>query len=196
MSGGRRAGCYSDQVSRGRASGFQGAEPTGLPPHSTHWCRHGLAEPELPIKGLARDLRGFGSCEPQVRRREPTEPEYVNSFHREVPNLKTAASKKRSVQSSATAGRKVTSAATPAKVAPKSDEPKVERVTKQERLLTLLSQAEGASIEEMMQATDWQQHSVRGFLAGTVKKKLGFSLTTSKAAGDVRRYRIETRRGR
>jgi len=43
-----------------------------------------------------------------------------------------------------------------------------------------------------MQATDWQQHSVRGFLAGTVKKKLGFSLTTSKAAGDVRRYRVET----
>ncbi len=108
-------------------------------------------------------------------------------------NLKTAASKKRSVQSSATARRKVTTAA---KVPPKSDEPKVARVTKQERLLTLLSQADGASIEEMMQATDWQQHSVRGFLAGTVKKKLGFSLTTSKAANDVRRYRIETRRGR
>jgi hypothetical protein len=58
-------------------------------------------------------------------------------------NLKTAASKKRSVKSSATARRKVTSAATAAKVPPKSDEPKVERVTKQERLLTLLSQAEG-----------------------------------------------------
>jgi Protein of unknown function (DUF3489) len=100
-------------------------------------------------------------------------------------NLKTTASKKRSVKSSATA-RRVTSAAATAKAPPKSDEPKVERVTKQERLLTLLSQAEGASIEEMMQATDWQQHSVRGFLAGTVKKKLGFSLTTSKAAGDVR----------
>jgi Transposase, Mutator family len=38
-----------------------------------------------PLKGSPRDLRGLGSCERQVRRREPTEPEYVNSFHREVP---------------------------------------------------------------------------------------------------------------
>src|SRR5580704_14013991 len=36
-------------------------------------------------RGSPRDLRGFGSCERQVRRREPTEPEYVNPFHREVP---------------------------------------------------------------------------------------------------------------
>jgi Protein of unknown function (DUF3489) len=83
-----------------------------------------------------------------------------------------------------------------AKTLRKADEPRGERVTKQERMLTLLSRPEGASIAEMMQATDWQQHSVRGFLAGTVKKKLGFSLTASKAAGDVRRYRIATRRGR
>ena len=71
---------------------------------------------------------------------------------------------------SATARRKVTSAAAAAKTPLKSDEPKVERVTKQERVLSLLSQSEGASIEEMMQVTDWQ-HSVRGFLAGTVKKE-------------------------
>jgi hypothetical protein len=48
----------------------------------------------------------------------------------------------------------------------------------------------------MMQATDWQQHSVRGFLAGTVKRKLGFPLTSSKPNDGVRRYRIETRRAR
>ena len=59
----------------------------------------------------------------------------------------------------------------------------------------MLSRPEGASIEEMMQATDWQQHSVRGFLAGTVKKKLGFPLTSSKAEASARRYRIEKRRG-
>jgi hypothetical protein len=105
-------------------------------------------------------------------------------------NPKSATPTKRSVKSNATSRRKVASAAATTPL--KADEPKIARVTEQERLLTLLNQAEGASIEEMMQATDWQQHSVRGFLAGTVKKKLGFSLTTSKAAGDVRRYRVET----
>ena len=80
---------------------------------------------------------------------------------------------------------------------PKPAEAQLEgRVTKHERLLTLLSRPEGASIEDMMQATKWQQHSVRGFLAGTVKKKLGFSLRSSKLSGELRRYRIETRRGR
>jgi Protein of unknown function (DUF3489) len=63
-------------------------------------------------------------------------------------------------------------------------------------MLTLLSQTEGASIAEMMRATGWQQHSVRGFLAGTVKSKLGFSLTSLKPEDGVRRYRIEPRRGR
>jgi Protein of unknown function (DUF3489) len=46
----------------------------------------------------------------------------------------------------------------------------------------------------MMQATDCQQHAVRGFLAGTVKKKLGFPLTSLKPNDGARRYRIETRR--
>ncbi len=67
------------------------------------------------------------------------------------------------------------------------------RTTKQELVLTLLSREEGASIEEVMVATGWQQHSVRGFFAGTVKKKLGFSLVSSRNGAEVRRYRIETR---
>jgi len=78
----------------------------------------------------------------------------------------------------------------------KSEGPQREEVTKQERMLTLLSRPEGASIAEMMQATDWQQHSVRGFLAGTVKRKLGFLLTSSKPKEGVRCYCIKPRRGR
>ena len=128
-------------------------------------------------------------------------------------NMKSAAPKKGSAQSKAASRRKVTSPAATAKKPPRSveskaervaaaktlrkaDEPKAERVTKQGRVLTLLSQQNGASIAEMMQATDWQQHSVRGFLAGTVKKKLGLSLTSVKPNDGVRRYRIETRRVR
>jgi len=129
----------------------------------------------------------------------------------ESQNLKSAAPKKGKAKSSALRRGKGMSATVIAKKPPRSvvpkskqaadktpvkvEEPQRERVTKQERMLTLLSRPDGASIAEMMQVTDWQQHSVRGFLAGTVKMKLGFSLTTSKLVGDVRRYRIETRRG-
>ena len=121
---------------------------------------------------------------------------HVPPFHREVPEPHDLRTQEGSVKSNATSRRKVTSAAANTKTPSKADEPKAERVTKQERVLTLLSQPEGVSIEEMMQTTDWQQHCVRGFLAGTVKRKLGFSLTSLKPNGGVRRYRIETRRGR
>ena len=83
-----------------------------------------------------------------------------------------------------------------AKMPPQADKQQDERVTKQERMLTLLSRPDGASIAEMMHATNWQQHSVRGFLAGTVKRKLGFVLTSSKPGDGVRCYHIERRRGR
>lgn len=69
-------------------------------------------------------------------------------------------------------------------------------MTKHDRIVSLLSRADGATIPELMAATGWQQHSVRGFLAGTVKKKLGLALTSFKVNGEVRRYRIAPRRGR
>jgi Protein of unknown function (DUF3489) len=129
------------------------------------------------------------------RNRESTAPKKGSAksntpSRRKVPS--TAATAKKPPRSVETKAERVAAAKTPMK----ADEPRVERVTKQERVLTLLSQSEGASIEEMMQATDWQQHSVRGFLAGTVRKKLGFLLTSLKPNGSVRRYRIETRRVR
>ena len=85
----------------------------------------------------------------------------------------------------------------PRKLEPPPVQPRVEgHVTKHAQFLNLLNRPEGASIEDMMQATEWQQHSVRGFLAGTVKKKMGLTLMSSKAEGEVRRYWIATRRGR
>ena len=77
-----------------------------------------------------------------------------------------------------------------------ADAASLPRTTKQDAVLTLLSRVEGASVGELSAATSWQTHSVRGFLAGTVKKKLGFVLSSSKSEDGVRRYRIEPRRGR
>ncbi len=81
---------------------------------------------------------------------------------------KTAAPKKVSAKSDHAPLPKVASAAAKAKTPPQVEAPKLEPVTKRERVLSLLSRPEGAGFEELMQATDWRQHSVRGFLAGTV----------------------------
>jgi hypothetical protein len=62
--------------------------------------------------------------------------------------------------------------------------------TKQQACLDLLSRREGATIEKLQMATGWQQHSVRGFLVGAVKKKLGLTLLSEKPQAQPRRYRI------
>ena len=61
--------------------------------------------------------------------------------------------------------------------------------SKQAHLIALLRLPAGASIAAMMNATGWQQHSVRGFLAGVVRKKLRLKLTSEKLNGQ-RIYRI------
>jgi hypothetical protein len=63
--------------------------------------------------------------------------------------------------------------------------------TKHDRVLGLLRTKGGTTIVAMSKATGWQPHSIRGFLAGVVKKKLGLTMTSEKTKSG-RIYRIKS----
>ncbi|MET2829326.1 DUF3489 domain-containing protein [Mesorhizobium shangrilense] len=62
--------------------------------------------------------------------------------------------------------------------------------TKADLVLKKLATPKGASIQNLAEVTGWQAHSVRGFLSGTVKKKLGQALISEIGKDGTRRYRI------
>jgi hypothetical protein len=66
------------------------------------------------------------------------------------------------------------------------------RPSKQSACLALLERSEGATIGELQNLTNWQEHSVRAFLAGTVKKRLGLDVASAKEERG-RVYRIAFR---
>lgn len=62
--------------------------------------------------------------------------------------------------------------------------------SKHDTVLQLLNRTGGASTAELQKATGWQAHSVRGFLSGTVKKRLKLQLRSERTEKGVRRYMI------
>jgi hypothetical protein len=68
--------------------------------------------------------------------------------------------------------------------------PKLRNGTKQALMIEMLRRPEGATVEQIAEATAWRNHSVRGAMAGGLKKKLGLTITSEKSEAGARIYRI------
>jgi hypothetical protein len=82
---------------------------------------------------------------------------------------------------------KIPTVQAPPKASDKS--PAKRTANKSETIVALLRRPNGASIAELCKATGWQAHSVRGAISGTIKKKLGLKVISTKSDG-ARTYRI------
>lgn len=115
-------------------------------------------------------LATIGAETPKPVKAAPAKAASISGNRAKAPSLKPASTKK------APAGNR------------KSGAP-----TKQALLLELLRRKGGATIDEMVKATGWQPHSIRGAISGLIKKKLGLAVTSDSVAGRGRVYRVTAR---
>jgi uncharacterized protein DUF3489 len=88
------------------------------------------------------------------------------------------------------AARKINKGKSRTRSASVSPKPGVRADSKHTRIIAMLRSPAGTTIAAIMTATEWQQHSVRGFLAGVIRKKLGLNLV-SEQTDKGRIYRIK-----
>lgn len=70
------------------------------------------------------------------------------------------------------------------------DQEKYARSTKAAKITSLLMRHNGATLAEMSRSVDWQPHSVRGFISGTLKRKLGLKIVSRRDDRKPRKYSI------
>jgi hypothetical protein len=107
------------------------------------------------------------------------------------PTKRAAGAKPKKAKRIQHAGRKPTAS----KAKSKDSRPTVRQGTKQALLIDLLKRKRGATIDEIVQATGWQAHSVRGAISGALKKKLGLEVASEKPEDGPRCYRIVAAKG-
>ena len=70
--------------------------------------------------------------------------------------------------------------------------PRTRENSKQAQMIELLKRPDGATLNQLVEATGWQAHTVRGAMAGALKKKLSLNIASEKTDGQERKYRIIT----
>ena len=111
------------------------------------------------------------------------EPPKTNPKATSAKRARNVAPKKAKSGKKATAAKKTPKAATKAKGARDG--------SKACKVLDLLKRPDGATAKELMKATGWQPHSIRGFLSGTVSKKMGLVVTSTKGEDSERTYSVK-----
>jgi hypothetical protein len=113
----------------------------------------------------------------------------------EAPKKDHAAPRSRhAAPSKGKSAKKATSAKRSAKAPKRATAAKADGAregSKTEKVLDLLKRPGGATTKELIKATGWQPHSVRGFLSGTVGKKMGLAVTSTKGEDGERSYSIK-----
>lgn len=167
---------------------------------TSEWPTSRLVETWNSFAGVApfddlKPVKKFTDREVAIRR-------IWNAIQRLSPRQQGADVAKETASATETASAGKSRAKAP-KAAKKPKEPKAakpprakkERVAKEgsktDIVLGLLKRAKGASSDELMKATGWQSHSVRGFLSGTLKKKMKLKVLSVKAEDGTRRYSIK-----
>jgi hypothetical protein len=118
-----------------------------------------------------------GSAQATGAQPKPNKKASVAKRARHVAPAKAKSGKKASAAKKAPKGRKA------AEVAREG--------SKTARILDLLKRPGGVTAKELMKTTGWQPHSVRGFLSGTVGKKMGLTVTSTKGEDGQRSYSVE-----
>jgi Protein of unknown function (DUF3489) len=107
----------------------------------------------------------------------------------------TAPRKPRVVPAKGKSGKRASKAEKGAKKPKGAKPPKVgegpREGSKAAKVLDLLKRPDGATLNELIKATGWQPHSVRGYLSGTVGKKLGLKVESTKAENGERSYSVK-----
>ena len=111
---------------------------------------------------------------------EQNTPQPTGTAQKPTPRTKTRATKAHHKATSANKGARVRKRATPG---PRPG-------SKTAKVLDLLHRSGGATLNNLMKATDWQAHSVRGFLSGTLRKKMGLKVESTKREDGDRVYSL------